>query len=83
MELMQLTPGEDVPWVLKRFVGFLSKFGLEVRATNNGEHHGLPLVKRLHVVAKLRLFATFSTELSFVGTNCSHLYGACLQWLKS
>lgn len=30
VELMQLTPGEDVPWVLKRFVGFLSKFGLEV-----------------------------------------------------
>lgn len=23
-------PGEEVPWVLKRFVGFLSKFGLEV-----------------------------------------------------
>lgn len=27
---MSRTPGEDVPWVLKRFVGFLSKFGLEV-----------------------------------------------------
>ena len=30
MELMQLTPGEDVPWVVKRFVGYLSNFGLEV-----------------------------------------------------
>ncbi|CAM9584269.1 unnamed protein product [Laminaria digitata] len=29
VEVMQLTPAEDVPWVLKRFVGFLSKFGLE------------------------------------------------------
>lgn len=24
-------PGEEVPWVLKRFVRFLSKFGLEVK----------------------------------------------------
>ena len=31
VEVMQVTPAEDVPWVLKRFVGFLSKFGLEVR----------------------------------------------------
>ncbi|CAM9341000.1 unnamed protein product [Scytosiphon promiscuus] len=29
VEILQRTPGEDIPWVLKRFVGFLSKFGLE------------------------------------------------------
>lgn len=31
VEVMRMTPALDVPWVLKRFVGFLSKFGLDVR----------------------------------------------------
>ncbi|CAM9958348.1 unnamed protein product, partial [Hapterophycus canaliculatus] len=29
VEILRKTPGEDIPWVLKRFVDFLSKFGLE------------------------------------------------------
>lgn len=32
VELMRRTPGQEVPWVLKRFVGYLSKFGLDVSA---------------------------------------------------
>lgn len=31
-------PEEQVPWVLSRFVGFLSKFGLEVRLRLNAKH---------------------------------------------
>lgn len=30
VEVMERTPGQDVPWLLRRFVGFLSKFGLDV-----------------------------------------------------
>lgn len=41
-------PREEVPWVLKRFVGFLSKFGLEVRlghgTTGSGRREGVPCI---------------------------------------
>lgn len=36
VDILRRTPGEEIPWVLKRFVSFLSKFGLEVRESKHG-----------------------------------------------
>ncbi|CAM9396264.1 unnamed protein product [Ascophyllum nodosum] len=44
-ELIQRTPGKDVPWVLKRFAGYLNKFGLQsvglFRLAGDGEERAM------------------------------------------
>lgn len=49
-------PGEEVPWVLKRFVDFLSKFGLEVNKAKTQSTPSQPRNRTRNLQPGLKLY---------------------------